>query len=300
MSSPRTARLEYAHVSVESLDEAVDFYREIMGLVELSRSGETVYLGCGLDDHTNLAVSGGDTGLNRFGIRVNEREFKTYAQMLNENEIDYETLDDPVPGMEKVLSTPLPSGPWMDFAIPQSRSYLNPARPARSDRKHGLTPLDIDHINLAVDNCKPACDYLQQVTDFQLTEYLEPGEEGFWQLGFLIVPPRSVHHDIGFTATENADEATLHHVGWLLEDFDHVKRLLDRISDYGIRTEFGPSRHGTASNLFCYFWEPGGNRFELSSEMAIVETDTPVVRLTESNIEAWRDTMPPESFARGS
>jgi catechol 2,3-dioxygenase len=83
---------------------------------------------------------------------------------------------------------------------------------------------------------------------------------------------------------------------------EHMKTLIDRIAQAGVGLELGPGRHFTGSSIFSYFWEPGGNRFELSAEVASVDPSAPTVYTdaTVEDISAWGSLAVPPSFRRGT
>lgn len=64
--------------------------------------------------------------------------------------------------------------------------------------------------------------------------------------------------------------------------------------------ERGIGRHHAGNNIYAYFWEPGGNRFELCTQMAVVMTDEPThSKDYESATTAWGPEAP-ETFSKGS
>src|SRR5207244_3725916 len=99
-------------------------------------------------------------------------------------------------------------------------------------------------------------------------------------------------------------EETMHHFAVALSSFDHIKLACDMLAGEGHRIELGPSRHPAGSNLFIYVRLPGGHRFEFSTEMALLDADTPTVRYEglADTLDAWSDahTRIPEGFFTGS
>jgi len=96
------------------------------------------------------------------------------------------------------------------------------------------------------------------------------------------------------------DHASLHHVAWGFDSIDHMKCFLDAVCDRGMAFERGIGRHYAGDNLYAYFWEPGGNRFEMCAEMAVVKTAEPQhTKDYETATTAWGPGAP-ESFSKGS
>lgn len=292
-------RLAHAELLVEDLNKALEFNVEAMGLVELAREGETVYLGCGADNNYDLALRGGGTGLSHFAFQVDsEEDLAHYAGRLKEAGVGSEERTDGEPGQTKALRFSLPSGQPMELALVEDRPhYLNPAIPAHR-RLQGISPLDADHITLRNgEKVKETGEFLQQVLGFRVSDVFEPAP-GVWGAAWLHVG--DYHHDLaimGGSPTDNLD-----HLAWTMDGMEHIKRGTDILSQAEIPLETGPGRHGIGGNLYAYFWSPGGNRYELSAEMP---------RATDARAATnfWNDfpkafsawgALPPESFERGS
>ncbi|MGB5104914.1 MAG: VOC family protein [Steroidobacteraceae bacterium] len=297
------SKFEHCVLRVKDLEGALEFYQTTMGLVEIARDGGIVYLGCGLDQNYDLGLQAGGTGVAHFAMRALEEDLDKYARRLREAGVSVERCDGAEPGQERGIRFQTAFGHTMELVVPADRRYHMSSRPAYPQRLDGITPIDCDHINIAVTDCRLAAQFLHEVLDFGISEYVEPEpDSGFWPTAFVFSPRGSVHHDVGLTRAENAPEATLHHLGWEMEGLDHFKHFLDRASRVGIRLEFGISRHVGSNNLFAYFWEPGGNRFELSCEMAPIEINAPtkVTRVFQDVTDAWRVVEFPPTFFRGS
>lgn len=297
MSLPRPQRLEHVELAVTDFDAAVAFYTDVMGLVEIERDDETVYLGCGMDENYDLALCNGGTGVEHFALRVSESELVDLEDRLRTASVETERFDEAEPNQSKAVRFDLPSGVSMELAVVADTDYTSPSNPAHS-RTTGIAPLDIDHINLMAPDVKTDAEFLRDTLGFNFSDITEP-EPDFWSS--IWTRFGEYHHDVGITMTENPD-ADLHHVAWTLSNFEHMKRSLDILSDAGYPIEFGPSRHPVGSNLFAYFWGPAGNRIELSAEMAVLDpdTDTGVWEGMEGTLDAWRDVEPPDSFLDGS
>ena len=90
-------RIEHAKVHVDDLEPALDFYTGAMGLVEIARQDDTVYLGCGFDDNFDFAVSEGGTGIEHFAVRATDSSVvDDYAARLDGEGVDAVATGDPV------------------------------------------------------------------------------------------------------------------------------------------------------------------------------------------------------------
>lgn len=300
MGTPKAQNYEHAEIRVNDLGQALDFYKGVMGLVEIAREDGVTYLGCGSDENYDLAVREGGTGLEHFAIRVDSEEsLERYAARLSKQGVKGSQQDDAEPGQERGLRFDLPGGPTMELVLVRDNRYLEPHRPAYP-RRSGFGPLDSDHINLSVTDPRRTISFLHEVLDFKISDVTEP-EPGFWPAAWMRWG--NYHHDVGVFLTDNPAE-TLHHVAFAMSGIEHMKMAADMMADAGVRLELGPGRHPIGPNLFIYFLEPGGNRFELSAEGAVVDPRTPTRYWTglHETLDAWGDAHNrlPDTFMKGS
>jgi catechol 2,3-dioxygenase len=296
MSMPKAQRLEHVELRVPDVGEAVGFYRDVIGMTELAREEGAVYLGFGLDENYDVAVSEG-SGLGHFAIRVDdEDELGEYERRLAEHGVETTRADGREPGQERAVRFELPSGQTIELVTVRDKRYPNPATPAYP-RRQGILPLDCDHIGIIAPDVKALCGFFVDVLGFKLTEYSEP-EQDFWGIGF--VRKGNFHHDISIVPGGE----TMHHFAVAVSSFDHMKLACDMLAGEGHRIELGPSRHPSGTNLFIYVRLPGGHRWEFSTEMALIDEDAPPIRChgLADTLDAWSDAhlRLPEGFFVGS
>jgi catechol 2,3-dioxygenase len=233
----RVRRFEHVELGVPDVAEAVAFYRDVVGMTELASEGETVYLGFGLDDNYDLALSPGE-GIRHFAFRAEDaEELAAWERRLDGHGIAHERRDGTEFGQPEAVRFELPSGHAMEFVLVEDRAYQQPAAPAHP-RTSGILPLDNDHIGLMAGDVRALSEYFRDVLGFKLTEYVEPEEgSGFWVLGFVRSGP--YHHDISIALGDQS----LHHYAVTLSSFEHMKLACDTLAGCGHRIEFGPSRH---------------------------------------------------------
>jgi len=73
-----------------------------------------------------------------------------------------------------------------------------------------------------------------------------------------------VHHTVAFS---KAAQARTHHVGIEVPDRAALVDVCDRLSEAGEAVEYGPGRHLVGNNLFIYFVDRYGIRFEVFCEL---------------------------------
>lgn len=288
-------KIEHATLHVTDLADAVDFYTNVLGLVELDRVEDTVYLGCGLDENYDLGLVEGRTGLEHFAVRADdEAELDAYEQRLTEAGVDVSRPETNEPGQEAAIRFSLPSGVTMELVTVADSSYHHPTQ-TTGDRSR-VTPRDLDHVNVMTYDADRDLDFLTDHLDFDVSDRIE-SETGITVQAWT--RKGEYHHDVGLSTADNV-AYTLNHVAFEMDNLEQIKAFCDRLTEKGHQLELGPSRHNAGSNIFAYLWAPGGNRVELTAEMATVDAadDTNVRELTteENTVSSWGGVVPTKSF----
>lgn len=127
---------------------------------------------------------------------------------------------------------------------------------------------------------------------FRLSEGLGPN--------FRWLRCNPIHHTVAFV---RSDAPRLHHVGFELADRTALIDACDRLADLGCAIEYGPGRHLAGNNIFIYFLDNHGIRFEFFCELERVapsDRDPKVHQDVprERSINLW-GPQPPEAYFRG-
>jgi catechol 2,3-dioxygenase len=288
-------KLEHATLYVTDLEEAVAFYTDVLGLVELERTDDAVYLGCGLDGNYDLGLVEGQTGLEHFAVRVDDAdELDEYERRLADADVDVERPETAEPGQADAVRFALPGGVEMEFVTVEDAAYHHPTRSV-GDRSR-VTPRDFDHVNVMTYDVDADLEFLTEHLEFTVSDRIE-SETGITVQAWT--RHGEYHHDVGLSTADNVSY-TLNHVAFEMENLEHIKAFCDRLTEHGYQLELGPSRHNAGSNIFAYLWSPGGNRVELTAEMATVDAaaETNVRELTtETNtVSSWGGVVPTKEF----
>ncbi|MGQ4554294.1 VOC family protein [Halobellus sp. GM3] len=295
------SKAEHAKLLVDDLDEAYEFYTGVMDLKEIDRRDGVVYLGCGYDENYDLAIEEGGTGIEHFSIRVEDSEtLAEYESRMEENGVDVRREGADEPNVEESVRFELPSGHTMELVLVADNEYWHSAD-ARVPNS-GTVPKDLDHHNVYSSDIEADVEFLEENLDFKISDVVE-NEDGDTMLAFTRYG--DFHHDLGLIRAMEPG-VTLNHIGWQADNVDHMTRFIDNIGQAGVRLEIGISRHNIGNNVFAYFWEPGGNRFEISTEMATLNDNSPTDYHTitgfmgQEDLSAWGGIDIPESITDGS
>lgn len=290
-------RLGHVDVRVPDLDLASTYYTQVLGLQEVAREADKVYLKCwdeedhhsvvlryhprpGLD-HMSFKVETEDdladleTKLERYGCivhRMTEGEERAIGQALR-----FET----------------PTGHMMELVhkvekVGNGLGKLNPFHP-KPDNLVGIAPPRLDHMLINAEEVGDATRFFQTVFDFRLTEQLL-GEDGH-QMGVWMERSHSPH-DLAIVAGPNG---ALHHFAFWVDDWDEIRRAADVLAFNDIQIDVGPSRHGVTRGETIYFFDPLGIRNEVFTGGYKPDPDMDVITWTEENLGKaifyWEDTI---------
>lgn len=296
MGITKAQRAEHVELRVEDVDRTVEFFTTVIGLTEVARADGRVYLGCGLDENWDVAFSEGSPGLEHVAFRVDEGELSRLEHQLAAAGVATERRDGREPNQVRALRFTLPTGVAAEVVTVADNRYHMLARPAHPRR--GIAPLDLDHIGISTTDVAGTAAFFLDHLGFRETEHTEPDSTTReWFTAFL--RKGQLHHDVSVIR----GTGTVHHVALALSNMEHIKVACDSLAAAGIRVEMGPSRHGVGGNLFAYARLPGGHRFELSAEMALLDDETPPKTWYDtSGVDAWGDVAQrvPPGFFEGS
>lgn len=267
-----TGVLRPGHVVLRVLDleESINFYKNVLGLVETGRDqqGRVYFKAWDERDHNSVLIRQADTaGLDFVGFKVDS------VATLNKLEADLNAYG--VKTERMAAGEMLETGERVRFLLPtghtfelyaektdigNGQSYVNPEAwvPAA---EHGIAPVRLDHMLLYGPDIEKAQAILQDVLGFYLVEHVEL-EDGKTDLAIWLSTSIKAH-DIAFV--RHPEPGKLHHVSFLLDSWEKVLRAADLMTMNRITIDMGPTRHGVTRGTTIYAFDPSGNRFETFS-----------------------------------
>ncbi|WP_428825537.1 catechol 2,3-dioxygenase [Azonexus sp. IMCC34842] len=264
-----TGVLRPGHVQIRVLDleESINFYANVLGLVETGRDaqGRVYFKAWDERDHNSVLIRQADTaGLDFVGFKVDS------VATLNKLEADlknYGVKTERIPAREMLETGErvrflLPTGHTFELYaektdIGNGQPYINPEAwiPAA---EHGIAPVRLDHLLCYGPDIEKAQAILQDVLGFYLVEHIEL-EDGSGDLAIWLSTSIKAH-DIAFV--RHPEPGKLHHISFLLDSWEKVLRAADLMSINRVSIDIGPTRHGVTRGTTIYAFDPSGNRFE--------------------------------------
>lgn len=264
------AHLGHVEILSPRPEESVSFFREVLGMEEVRRVGQTAYLrGWGDYYLTTFSVTEAPkAGLGHTGWRtvsrpaLRRRVAALEAAGVGEGWIEGELGHGPAYRFRD------PDGHLMEVYY-ESEKYV-PGDGFRSRLKNqpqrytarGASIQRLDHINLMCSDVRPNREFLMEQLGFRLREAVV--FDGGFEAGAWLSVTQLVH-DIAYTRDFSGTRGRLHHTAFWLDNREDVLRAADILTEHDIKIETGPSKHAVTQAFFLYFFEPGGNRIELFS-----------------------------------
>ncbi len=285
-------RLSHVDITVTDLDLASAYYTKVIGMLEVQRSGGSIYLKCWDEaDHHSLRLTYAPrVGFDLMSFKV-ER-----SDDLSDFENAVARYGFPVQRMSRGSSVgqgesirfDTPSGHTMELvhevekigsSLPKinPRPYLPGPAVAGGEGPPGIAPPRMDHLLVTAEEVGESTQFYTSVLGFRVTEQLLDGNGH--QIGTWMERSHSPH-DLAVVSGPNGG---LHHFAYWLDDWDQVRSAADTLAYNGISVDVGPTRHGITRGSTIYFFDPLGTRNEVFTGGYRPDPDFPMITWTEDN-----------------
>ena len=267
MAMTGVLRPGHAQVRVLDLEEGVKFYKDVVGLIETGRDkqGRVYFKTWDERDHNSFVLRQSDrAGIDLFAFKVLDK------QTLDKLDSDLRAWG--VPTERIPAGEMLETGERVRFRIPTGhlielyaekkdvgncQAYVNPA-PWVKESLNGIAPSRMDHALLYGGDIDKTRRIFEEVLGFSLVERVLM-EDGKTDLAIWLTASTKAH-DIAFV--RHKEDGKLHHVAFLLQNWDQVLKAADVMSMNKVSIDIGPTRHGITRGTTIYAFDRSGNRFE--------------------------------------
>ena len=303
------AHLGHLELLTPRPEESLGFFREVLGMEEVARRGQSVYLRAWGDYelYTLKLTEAPTAGLARTAWRtVSPQALARRAAAIEATGLGQGWHNGDL-GHGRTYSFTDPDGHPMELYY-ESEKYQAPEalRPALKNQPQRYTGRGagvrrLDHVNVLCQEVTPNRAFMEETLGFLPREQviLDDGTEaGAW----ISVTP--LVHDIAYTLDATRARGRLHHIAYWLDTREEVLRAADIFLENGIFIETGPSKHAVTHGFFLYCYEPGGNRVELfSGGYLIFAPDWQPIRWTQAERargQAWGLQLPKSFHSYGT
>lgn len=267
MAMTGVLRPGHMQLRVLDLEEGVNHYKNVLGLIETGRDaqGRVYFKAWDERDHNSLILREAESaGMDFFAFKVAD---KATLEKLDGDLRAYGVQTERIPAGE-LLETgervrfEIPSGHQIELYaektdVGNGMTYVNPD-PWTPDAERGIAPVRLDHCLLYGPDIEKVQKLFEDVLGFYLVERVLM-EDGETNLAIWLSCSHKAH-DIAFV--RHPEPGKLHHVSFLLDTWEKVLRAADIMSMNKVSIDIGPTRHGVTRGTTIYAFDPSGNRFE--------------------------------------
>ncbi|MFC9978535.1 VOC family protein [Gordonia sp. NPDC127522] len=272
---PRIAQCGAVALGTPKLETSVAFFRDLLGMEEVERVGETVYLrGYQELKHHSLVLFQNDTAtVDSYSFRVERPEdVERFHDSLLAQEVEVVELPS---GHQAGRGTAIrflvphaghPFELYYDIDAPAAPEEISSRLPSNSSRRRGLGVRRIDHYNIQAspENVGQAEQWLRDALGFKRREYVFVPENDMLIASWTSVT--SQVHDLAIAMSLTGQNAQMHHIAFNLENHSDMLVAADVLRDHDVHFHCGPGKHGIGQAMYLYLEEPGsGHRIELYS-----------------------------------
>jgi len=292
--------LDHVVIRVRDLEDALRWYRDILGLMVLEERDGAAFLDCGGDAHIDLGLIAGGVGLDHAAFAVpGEAMLVATHQRFTERGVHCSAIEHvPESGIAAAFRVALPTS--HTFEIVTRDGTTGYPHPTRWQTAAVHAPTDLSHVTLMVDDVRAAVEFLRDQLDFAVSDIVQPTVESPWVFAFTRVGEN--HHDVALALGEGGGK--LPHVAFQVNRVGEIVHFADRLGRFGWKIEAGNGRHGPGGNTFLYVRDPFGNRVEITADVAHVPNRSEPPTVWTGDLSAifnvWTEEPPPASFAEGT
>jgi catechol 2,3-dioxygenase-like lactoylglutathione lyase family enzyme len=237
---------------VPNLDAAVEFQREVVGMVETERTEGAAYLTCNDRHHELILIEDpARRGYDHIGVEVSDpgalESIKRRVAGAGGRVLG--GVYDGEPGIDRAVRVRGPAGHVFKlFCGMETGQVLEP----------GDRPIKFEHASVKVRNPGPFERFLEDGLGFRFSDRMGPFAS-WWHCD-------ADHHGMAIVL---APKSELSHYAYSVADLNAMGRVADRLKrTRDQKLVWGPSRHGPGNNQFTYLLDNDGAMIELCADLA--------------------------------
>jgi catechol 2,3-dioxygenase len=300
MSTPllhEVAHLGNVELLTPSPEASLEFFTDVLGLTEVCREGNSVYLRTWDDyEHHTVKLTGHETsGIRRTGLRTSSQDaLERRVAALEQAGLGIGWKDADL-GIGPIYLCRDPDGHEIELywetewyqAPPELAPSLKNQAQAYPGR--GVSVRRLDHVNYLASDVPPNGDFVSGLLGGRVTEQIQL-DDGTISAQWLHFASKG--YDLVYTRDLTGSSGRLHHLAFATDTREDILRAADICLDRGVFIEAGPHKHAIQQTFFLYVYEPGGNRIELCNSAArlVLAPDWRTITWTEAERakgQAW-------------
>jgi catechol 2,3-dioxygenase len=291
------AHLGHLELLTPKPDESLRFFRDVLGLTESGRMGDSLYLRC-WDDyerHTLKLTAAKSSGMGHVAFRARSPQAldRRVAALASSGYGIGWTEGDLGHGPAYVFQDP--DGHKVELYY-ETEWYvappeLHPSLKNQAQRfpARGVSVRRLNSVECLAVDIKANREFFEQYLGCRLTEQIvlnDDTEIAMW------MTCTNKGHDFSYIRDDTGAKGRFHHLTYAVDSREDVLRAADIFLENGIHIESGPHKHAIQQTFFLWVYEPGGNRVEIDNAGArlVLAPDWKPIRWTEEERkkgQAW-------------
>lgn len=275
-------RLGYARLGLNDSRLLISraFYRENIGMLESLVEPHRVYLRCWHESfqHSLVLEEAEHNHLMEIGFQVRDQDdLVQFTQKLEDLgiKVDQHAKDEPLRGLGKSISFPIPGGPLMRLYVDMHQTgyvtgYEAPDWVVPKELRGTQAPYFLNHIGLTVPDPAATVDFLTEILGFVVSEKIVKDDSGETLSALLF----RMSKDVGGQelAIFPGAAGKLHHIAFTKEDANDILVSGLYLRQDGVEIDiYGPTRQSYGKTFSLHFFDPLGIRLELCSGGRLTE-----------------------------
>lgn len=262
------AHLGHVELLTPTPDDSFKFFQDILGMEEVYRKGQSVYLrGWGQYEQYCMKLTESDqAGVAHTSFRtVSPQALERCADNIKKTGLGIGWTDGDF-GHGKSYQFKDPDGHIMELYY-ETEKYVAPdhLKPILKNQPQKFTGRgagvrQLDHVNFLAQTVHTNSDFIRDNLSMKVNEeiLLDNGlKAGSW----LYCGEKS--YDLVYSMDAMNANGRLHHLAFLVDTWEDLKRAADIYIEHNLVIEGGPAKHTINQTMYLYVFEPGGNRIEL-------------------------------------
>jgi catechol 2,3-dioxygenase len=266
------SQLAHVELTTPVPQESLDFWKNVIGLEETTRVGQSVYLrGWGDRFHHTLVITEGEqAGLGHIGWRAAGPDaLETAVQRLEAAGVGEGWAEENV-GYGRAFRYRSPGG-HLHHIFWDVERYVPPAGmespfPNRPQRyvPRGVAARCIDHVTITAANPAGDSEWYRDTLGHRWMEYTTIPDRPDFPV-FCMTTTCERAHDLGIVWDPTPVTGRINHMAYFVDSREELLRAADVLLNQDVAIEFGPGKHGMGEQDYLYAREPSGLRVELNA-----------------------------------
>ncbi len=265
------AHLGHAELLTPTPAETVAFFAEVMGMEEVARVEQSVFLR-GAADYERYCLKVTEApgpGLGHLALRaasagaLDRRVAAIEGSGLGGGWVDGDFGHGPAYRFTDPDGHPLEIYYETERYVPDEA--LRPVMVNQRQRLvgRGIGVRRLEHANFFANDVAACRRFMQERLGYRLREVIVRADDS--EFGAWLSASIQGHEVIYVQEVPGAGRGRLHHIAFWVETREEVLRAADLMQDHRAFIEAGPAKHTPIHSFFLYVIEPGGNRVEVCS-----------------------------------